>query len=156
MKYLKFLWSLVRHKWYVFVECCKLGIVWQGVIHDLSKFLPREFVAYAWSFYGPWKYKERPQWLVDLFDVAWLHHQKRNPHHWQYWLLVQDDDPDKTLPMPDKDGREMLADWRGAGTAYGNPDTKGWYLKRREKWFQRLHPETRRWIEKQLGVTNED
>lgn len=24
------------------------------------------------------------------FKVAWLHHQNRNKHHWQYWLLVND------------------------------------------------------------------
>ena len=152
-RHVLYLWYVLRHKWYVFMECCKLGIPVQGIVHDLSKFLPREWKPYAWSFYGHWKYKDRPPWLVESFDVAWLHHQKRNPHHWQYWLLVQDDDLDKVLSMPDKYRKEMLADWYGAGKAMGNPDTKSWFLKRKERWQQRLHPDTQKWIEYQLELS---
>lgn len=102
--YLKFLWSLLRHKWFVFVECCKLGIPWLGIVHDSSKFSPSEFVPYARYFYG--NYPNRDDIHGDMrnilsdrytaegvkaaFDVAWLHHQRRNRHHWQYWLLQYD------------------------------------------------------------------
>jgi len=53
--------------------------------------------------------------------------------------------------MPDKYRREMLADWYGAGRAYGNPDTSGWYQQNREQ--IQLHPKTRQWIEDMLGLT---
>jgi hypothetical protein len=152
--HLRYFTSLLRHKWYVFLECCKLGIPWLGIIHDWSKFRPSEWGPYAHSFHGPWDYKDRPAWLVRAFDEAWLHHQNRNKHHWQYYLLVQDDDQDKALPMPDKYRREMLADWRGAGRAYtGADNTKSWYLERCDKWSSRLHPETRAWIESELGIS---
>ncbi|NIP85354.1 MAG: hypothetical protein GTO03_07250, partial [Planctomycetales bacterium] len=138
---------------FVFLECCKLGIPWLGVIHDWSKLLPSEWKPYAQTFHGPWGYENRPGWLIDKFDSAWLYHQNRNKHHWQYWLLVQDDDPDKILPMPDKYRREMLADWRGAGRAYtGKDNTKEWYLERRGKWNKRLHPETKAWVEDRVGI----
>lgn len=52
--------------------------------------------------------------------------------------------------MPDVYRREMLADWRGAGRATGNPDTKAWYLKNRHN--MRLHPDTRVWIERELKI----
>ena len=152
--YRKYLWYLIRHKWHVFRAGMKLGVpLWAAIIHDWQKFLPAEWDAYMWSFYGPWDYKDRPQFLVDLFDFAWLHHIHYGPHHWQYWLLVQDDEPDKILPMPDRYRREMLADWIGAGKANNTSDTRGWYLAHREK--IKLHPDTRKWIEHQLGVHDE-
>jgi len=55
------------------------------------------------------------------------------------------------LPMPDRYRKEMLADWRGAGRAYGNQDTVGWYVKNRDQ--IQLDGITRDWIEIQLGWT---
>jgi hypothetical protein len=52
MMHLRYLKSQLRHKWFVFVECCKLGIPHLGIIHDLSKFLPSEWRGYACYFYG--------------------------------------------------------------------------------------------------------
>jgi hypothetical protein len=163
----KYLKSQVRHHWFVFVECCKLGIPWLGIVHDLSKFSPSEWRGYARYFYGGypdedamgvwgWTYYTGPtkQSVAHDFDVAWLHHQHRNKHHWQRWLLTLDsargDGKLFPLPMPDRYRREMLADWRGAGRAYGNSNTAEWYRQNREQ--IQLHPETRQWIEKQLGI----
>ena len=36
---------ILRHKYFVFKYCCKLGIPWQGITHDLSKFSPTEFIV---------------------------------------------------------------------------------------------------------------
>lgn len=215
MMYLQYLWSVVRHKWFVFVEACRLGVPWLGLIHDLSKFLPDEFVPYARHFYGnypscdelrgDWRYTYTGLTKEDVkreFDIAWLQHQKRNRHHWQYWVLMNDDPkPERwtiqemsiesppilscdnqpllwceydhgdnaihskanrvlrdicaqlnkidPLPMPDRYRKEMLADWHGAGRAYGNKNTQQWYSKNHYKIA--LHQETRRWIEKRLA-----
>lgn len=48
----KYLWYILRHKYYVSIECFKQGLIWQGITHDMSKFLPSEFKAYAEYFYG--------------------------------------------------------------------------------------------------------
>lgn len=83
----KYLWYVLRHKWFVFVECLKLGVpLWAAIIHDWHKFTPAEFGPYAHNFFGPWKKDDRPDWLVDSFDRAWLHHLHYGPHHWDYWL----------------------------------------------------------------------
>ncbi len=152
MTLIKYLRYIVEHKWFVFVECCRLGVPLLGLVHDLSKFLPGEWTPYALSFYGPWKYKERPRWLKLAFDLAWNRHQKVNKHHWQAWVLLEDDGGIIPLPMPDKYRRELLADWKGAGRAVGKPDTKAWYLEQRAKGRQVFHPDTRTWIEEMLGV----
>jgi len=150
--YLKYFKAVMRHKWFVFLECCKLGIPLLGIIHDLSKFTLSEWRGYARYFYG----KRTPSVEFD-FDRAWLHHQHRNKHHWQRWLLtldsVRSDGKFIAMIMPEKYQREMLADWRGAGRAYGNPDTKDWYLNNRNK--MTLNCVTRTWIEQQLGIDKE-
>ncbi len=79
MKHVKYLWYVIRHKWFTFVECYKLGISWRGLVHDLSKFRPSEWGPYVESFYGGWG-KDRPQWVKDAFNVAWLAHIHKNPH----------------------------------------------------------------------------
>ena len=157
--HLAYIWYVVRHKWFVFVECCKLGIPWLGIIHDWSKFRPGELIPYVHYFYEPngtliprrdeTGYYKPSDTGDEAFDWAWLLHQKRNKHHWQWYCLPEDEGGMKVLPMPDKYRKEMLADWRGAGHAQGTPNVLAWYQKHKDK--MRLHPETRRWLEYQLG-----
>ena len=131
---------VLRHKWYVFIECFKLGILWRGILHDMSKLLPSEWISYTNYFYG-----DRND---AAFDVAWLLHQKRNRHHWQWWILLEDEGSVKILPMSDSYRREMLADWYGAGRALGMPDIAAWYSTNKAN--MQLHPDTRNWIEAYL------
>ena len=35
--------KVCTHKHWVFYYCCKVGIPFQGLVHDLSKFSPTEF-----------------------------------------------------------------------------------------------------------------
>jgi len=145
----KYFSYVLRHKWYVMIESIKLGVApHQAIAHDWSKFLPSELIPYSVCFRTPdgiGRYLESPE-----FAAAWNHHQKRNPHHWQYWMLTWDRGETECLPMPDKYRREMLADWRGAGRALGFPDTKAWYVKNRDN--IKLHPDTRAWIDHELGI----
>jgi len=141
-KYIKYLNYVIRHKWYVFLECWKVGIIWQGITHDFSKLLPSEFFPYSIYFYGNGKNDKE-------FDNAWLLHQKRNPHHWQYWLLYEDEGALKTLDMPLEYRKEMLCDWRGAGKAItGKDNTEKWYEINKNKML--LHRDTRNWVEKNI------
>lgn len=159
-EYLKY---VLRHKWWVAIWCIHYGIPFAGVVHDLSKFHPREWFPYVDKFYGG-EYPERhygdvrnhlgdkytQPWVDARFDEAWNHHQKRNPHHWQYWVLREDDGATKALDMPMRYRKEMLADWRGAGIAInGRDETPEWYRRNRDKMI--LHPDVRAWIEYELG-----
>jgi len=155
LSHLRYLAYVLRHKWFVFTECCKLGIWWQGVTHDLDKFRPSMWFPYVDVFYGN---KPSPRDHSGYYDdskvekepflLAWLGHIHRNKHHWQYWVLLHDDGGQSTFPMSDRYRREMLADWRGAGRAQGKPDTKTWYEKNKNHMI--LHEKTRNWIEDRL------
>ena len=138
--YFKYLSFLVRHKWYVFIECWKEGIWWRGVTHDLSKLRPSEFFPYAEHFYGT---KDNSD-----IDFAWLLHQKRNKHHWQWWLLTEDEGETKALSMADEYMKEMFCDWKGAGKVVDELDIKKWYIKNKNNMC--LHPTIRLYVEYKL------
>lgn len=154
MKHLRYAHYILRHKFFVFHECWKLGLYWQGITHDLSKLLPSEWRPYAEFFYAKGARPHRGATGDAAFDFAWLLHQKRNRHHWQWWILPEasahgEAGELKVLPMPLRYRREMLCDWRGAGRALKNPDTKAWWKANKAK--MTLHPTTRQWLEEQLG-----
>jgi len=149
-RYYQYLKYIIRHKWFVFLEGRKLGVpIYLLILHDISKLRPSEFGAYARTFYAP--DGEASHEAEDpKFNFAWLHHQKRNRHHWQYWVLLSDSGQRYSLPMPDRYRREMLADWKGMDRIKGTSDVQTWYLKNIDN--IRMHEETRTWIEDQLGV----
>lgn len=130
-------------------ECWKYGLIWRGLVHDLSKLHPSEFVPYREYFYGDLSNTDE---CATNFDYAWNSHQKskQNSHHWQYWVLMGDNGQIRALDMPLKDRFELISDWRGAGMAInGKDDTRNWYDKNKSNMI--LSPNTRRWIEKEIG-----
>lgn len=105
---------VARHKWFVLVAGIRLGppagvpllryLRWwlQLLVHDWTKLLPSEWTPYVDYFYGPpvegcEKCKKARQ---AAFDVAWLHHQHRNSHHWQRWLLRLDKPGELFFSLP--------------------------------------------------------
>jgi hypothetical protein len=151
---LKAIWGyfsyVCRHKWYVFVEGWKLGVgLWQLLVHDFSKFGLREFIPYMNKFNRHLKSDAHQR----AFDIAWLHHIHVNPHHWQHWILHNDQDGITVLRMPEKYVKEMIADWRGVGRALGKGADNAikWYIENKDTLA--LHPQTRSRVETILGVT---
>lgn len=152
---------LLRHKWFVLQAGVVLHVpLWRLVVHDWSKFLPSEWIPYVENFYGvgsdPWPDPAKfavafDDWirrkkLTEVgFNRAWLHHIHHGPHHWQHWLLHNDDGTVVPLMMPPVFVHEMVADWVGAGLAQGRPDVNGWYARNRDK--MQLHPATRAQVE---------
>ena len=148
-QYLKY---VLRHKWYVLLAGLKIGVPLLTLIfHDWDKFLPDEWFPYARTFYTP---TGKKQYSPDgtNFDVAWLKHQNRNKHHWQYWMITWDKGNTECLPMPDRWKKEMLADWRGAGKAItGKDNLEDWYWANRDN--IKIHPDTRAWLEAQMDLS---
>jgi len=145
--YLKY---VLKHKWHVLAACPETKTsLWRGLFHDWTKFLPSEWKDYVYTFYaedGSKRYKENRG-----FYYAWNSHQKRNKHHWQYWLLKMDNGTLFPLEMPVKYVNEMLADWIGAGLAItGKRETKQWYERNKNKMI--LHERTRKYVERFLNV----
>ena len=64
-------------------------------IHDLSKYGKEEYKAYDLYFYG-----DKTEKVKKDFDYAWLHHIHENPHHWQHWVLFNDDEGTYALEIP--------------------------------------------------------
>lgn len=115
--------------------------------HDASKDDPVEFDAYRDHFYDP---EKNPKSGNEAYNMAWNHHQKSNPHHWQYWCLINDVDEPQVQPldMPFKYIVEMLCDWQSAGQHYGNT-AYDWYHKQKNK--MKLSENTRKIVEKYIG-----
>ena len=155
MKHLRYLAYVLRHKWFVLLECARRGILSRGLLHDLSKFSPSEWGPYVDHFYGRRLGRQRdatgyykPTDTGDFaFDNAWLHHAHRNDHHWQYW--VQADEPGtepRVHPMAGYALIEMVCDWVGAARAQRSQATVGeWYAANGHKML--LHPNTRTHVE---------
>ncbi len=165
MKHLKYLSYILRHKWFVLIAGLRIGApFWRLIVHDWSKMLPCEWSPYAEWFYGKKKSREwfdlqskygcaeLAPWgasVEDHFKEAWLHHLHFNPHHWQYWILRNDDGSTSTLPMPEKFIREMVADWMGAGRAItGQWEATTWYIKNETR--MQLNNRTRQRVESLL------
>lgn len=93
--------------------------------HDASKTGSLEYPAYDKYFYGPngVKNPDGPSEEVkNEFNYAWLNHIHQNPHHWQYWVLVNDDKElgSKALEIPDRYILEMICDWWSFSFAKGD------------------------------------
>jgi len=159
-KYIKYFNYVLRHKYYVMLECFKVGLYWRGIMHDMSKFRLSEFIPYAKYFYGDGNNIKKGrkngsyragESMDEKFNKAWLLHQKRNKHHWQYWVLPLDDGGTKLFKIPKEYVDEMICDWNGAGMAIsGKKDTASWYEK--NYMHMQLNKETRGYIEHKIGM----
>jgi len=148
-RYLAYLKYVLRHKWYVAKFCFRYRLFWRGIMHDMSKFRPSEFIPYAKYFYtkeGKISHNATPE-EQENFDTAWLLHQKRNDHHWQYWICPQDDGGYKAIQPKDPCTIiEMVCDWQGASMAQsGKDNVEKWYEKNEEKII--LHEEAKDFLE---------
>ncbi len=112
------------------------------VHHDVSKYSEAEYAAYDAYFYGKSKSKE----VQDVFDLAWLHHIHNNPHHWQHWVLINDDDGTKALEMPEAYVIEMICDHWAFSHKSGNLyEIFDWYNDHKKTMI--LHKNTKKLYE---------
>jgi len=145
---LRYLWSVLRHKWYVLVAGRRLGDIplWRLIIHDWSKFMPAEFMHYARKFQGT----VTPT-VNQAFTIAWLHHENFNPHHPGYWIPRSGRFANIRLEMPETYVREMVADWMGASKTYtGSWDMSDWLNKALHHHMEIMHFKSRRYVEQVL------
>ncbi len=64
--------------------CFAVGLYYQGLIHDLSKFSYSEFFVGAKYYQGTRSPNNKERELYG-YSSAWLHHKGRNRHHYEYW-----------------------------------------------------------------------
>lgn len=116
-RYWKHFKTICIHKYFVFRECAACGILWQGIVHDFSKFGLTEFISSAKYFQGNRSPIEAEKEEVG-YSKAWLHHKGHNKHHWEYWIDFSDSGEIIANEIPYKYVVEMVCDWIGAGKAY--------------------------------------
>lgn len=128
--------------------------------HDASKSEEDEYKAYDAYFYG----KNRSYQVVQDYNRAWLLHLHRNPHHWQYWVLINDDpeEGEILLDMPMEYIIEMICDWWSFSWKAGNLfEIFKWYEEHKD--YIKLSVRTRNIVENileniqyKLTTINED
>lgn len=123
----------------------KIDDDWQFTFnHDVSKNDREEYVAYDAYFYGG----NRSYEVVQNFRYAWLRHMHKNPHHWQYWVLLNDEpeEGEIILDMPYRYILEMVCDWWAFSWKSGRlEEIFSWYDKHKD--YMKLSPATRKTVE---------
>lgn len=121
--------------------------IYPGILsHDMSKYDPEEYDAYDKYFYG-----EQTAEVKDAFNRAWLHHIHNNPHHWQHWVLIEDDGGKKpiALMMPYEYVVEMICDWWSFSFKKDDlHEIFDWYEQHKNQMI--LHENTRELVEEIL------
>lgn len=89
--------TIMKHRWLVFKLCCRAGIPWRGLVHDLSKYSPTEFWEGVKYYQG-----DRSPILACIeeegYSKAKLHHRGRNKHHPAYWYDEFAKEPTPIIP----------------------------------------------------------
>ncbi len=88
LKYAGYVW---RHKAFVYRAGREMGLGrWQLLKHDWTKLLPSEWTPYVNNFNPAPNSTLDPSKVRADFAHAWLLHQNRNAHHWQFWVVMSD------------------------------------------------------------------
>ena len=145
-----------RHRALVRKHCFRLGLYWQGLTHDLSKYSPVEFWAGVKYFQGDHSPNDQ-QRREEGCSAAWLHHKGRNRHHFEYWTDYQQDGSGiGGVEMPPKYVAEMFCDRLAASKVYQgekfDPSHPYKFFERGKGRRLLLHPSTAALLEKILVI----
>ena len=77
--------TITHHKILVMKGCFKLGLYRQGLLHDMSKYSPTEFLV-GCRYYQGTRSPNNAEREAKGYSSAWLHHKGRNKHHYEYWI----------------------------------------------------------------------
>ena len=76
--------TITHHRHLVMRGCFRMGLIWQGLTHDLSKYSPTEFFAGVRYYQGN-RSPNTAEREANGYSLAWMHHKGRNRHHFEYW-----------------------------------------------------------------------
>lgn len=154
----KHLRTINRHKRLVMQGCFAVGLYRQGLLHDLSKYTPTEFLI-GCKYYQGTMSPNNAERADRGYSSAWLHHKGRNKHHMEYWIDygAPDEKDGKNgrkgmcgMKMPLRYAVEMYIDRVAASknyqkSQYTDRSALDYYLHGRE--FHMLHEDTRALLE---------
>ena len=155
----KHLKTICAHRRQVRKNCFRMGLYWQGLTHDLSKFSWAEFRICAKYFMDD-QSPHNGERAEYGYSTAWLHHKGRNKHHLEYWLDydVKGDHRIAGMRMPEKYVAEMVADRIAASKIYKkekytDASPLEYYMQKRD--YHILHPQTKALLEQLLNMLAE-
>ena len=160
MKAFKHFKTITYHKFLVMQGCFKVGLYYQGIMHDLSKYMPSEFLVGAKYYQGNRSPNNAEREAIG-YSSAWLHHKGRNRHHFEYWIDYSTREIEGGMapaPMPVKYVIEMFMDRIAACKVYH----KDAYTDRDPLLYYQssptpppLHPKTKKMLEFLLNMLAE-
>ena len=147
--------TITQHKILVMENCFRVGLYRQGLLHDLSKYSPTEFLTGV-RYYQGTRSPNAAERDEKGYSSAWLHHKGRNKHHFEYWI-----DFSKTAggmagcKMPVNYLVEMVMDRIAAcrvyrGKAYTSASPWEYYQHEMPYLDGYMHPDTKAELEKIL------
>ena len=162
MKVLGHLRTINHHKRLVIKHCFKVGLYRQGLMHDMSKYSPSEFLA-GCKYYQGNRSPNNAQREDVGYSAAWLHHKGRNKHHYEYWIdySVNPKEGIIGMKMPVRYVVEMFCDRVAAsktyeGEAYEDRHPLEYYEKGAARLGKMIHPDTAALLHKLLKMLAEE
>ena len=151
--------TITHHKFLVAQGCFAVGLYWQGLMHDMSKYMPADFLVGAKYYIGTESPNNEERKHTGV-STAWLHHKGRNKHHFEYWIDYSANKEEGTvgLKMPAKYVAEMFCDRLAAsknykGKGYNDSYPLEYYQKSKHRII--IHPQTASLLEKMLVMLKE-
>ena len=148
------------HRRLVRKYCFKLGLYRQGMMHDLSKYSPSEFIPGVKYYQDGHRSPNNAQREDEGVSKAWLHHKGRNKHHFEYWIdySLNPGEGMVGMEMPTQYVVEMFVDRIAASRnymkdAYTDASALEYYKKGCHKYI--MHPKTAELLEKLLVMLAE-
>lgn len=160
MKVWKHFCTITNHKLLVMEGCFRLGLYKQGLMHDMSKYGPTEFIPgckYYVGYMSPNNFERQEKG----YSSAWLHHKGKNKHHLEYWIDYSQGDSSgegkglQGMKMPIKYVVEMFVDRVCASKNYQKDkysDASALVYYNRSKDHYLLHPDTKALLEYMLEM----
>lgn len=156
MKAWNHLKTINKHKLRVMISCFQVGLYKQGLLHDLSKYSPVEFMVGAKYYQGD-SSPNNAERRDKGYSSAWLHHKGCNKHHLEYWIDYGNGDDRKIqgIKMPKKYVVEMFIDRICAcknyqGDQYSQEAPLVYYDNGKQYFGHMMHKETQRLLEELL------
>ena len=140
--------TITHHKILVMKGCFKLGLYRQGLLHDMSKYSPTEFLV-GCRYYQGTRSPNNAEREAKGYSSAWLHHKGRNKHHYEYWIDygMKKEDGIIGMKMPARYVAEMFVDRISASKTYQRDKYEDWhplqyYEQGAAMLGKMIHPET--------------
>lgn len=150
--------TITHHKLLVMKYCFCVGLFRQGILHDMSKYTPSEFLV-GCKYYQGTRSPNNAEREERGYSGAWLHHKGRNKHHYEYWIDYALDRPVLTgMKMPKRYVIEMFMDRIAASKIYmqekytDSSPLEYYESGIAESW---MHEDTRKFLEKLLYMLAE-